>query len=103
MNDAEMEAYVKDEREQLRMRGLPRGGKPLKNRRHELFAQYYVQGKTCKEAYLKAGYSQNPASVKGNAHKLLWKADIMRRIDRLALYQEAVYRREIRLKEQIKC
>lgn len=51
----------------------------LQNRRHELFAQGLVEGKTADQAYADAGYAQNRC----NASRLRTNENIIRRIEEL--------------------
>ena len=80
---AEVDAIVQ-QRRMARPPPLPPVGEPLQNPRHELFVQCLLgDHMSYKEAYLAAGYSDNPASVKGNAHKLRWHPDIAERIQQI--------------------
>lgn len=54
-------------------------GEPLKNARHEKFAQGLVEGKTPSEAYIEAGYTPNA----GNASRLKGDEKVKARVEAL--------------------
>ena len=56
---------------------------PLRNARHEAVAHAFVQGMTCREAGLAAGYRDGPG-LKGNISRLCAKPDMRERIAELA-------------------
>ena len=56
---------------------------PLRNPRHEAVAHACVQGMTCREAGLAAGYKDGPG-LKGNISRLCMKPDMRERIAELA-------------------
>jgi hypothetical protein len=56
---------------------------PLKNARHERFAQELAKGKTQSEAYKDAGYSADGNAAEVNASRLLRKAQVSERVDEL--------------------
>jgi hypothetical protein len=56
---------------------------PLKNARHERFAQELAKGKSQSEAYKSAGYSADGNSAEVNAARLLRNAKVSARVEEL--------------------
>lgn len=68
---------------------------PLKNTRHECFAQAMAQGKTATDAYVIAGFKPDD----GNASKLAAKPDVQARIQEIT--GKAALRAEVTLESLI--
>ena len=90
----EMEALMPPRRE-TPVLPLPEIDPPLKNARHEIYIQQVLAGKTLKEAYLAAGYSRDPSSIKGNAGKLRHRPDIAKRIESIQQYEAVAISRDL--------
>lgn len=56
---------------------------PLKNARHEKFAQNLAQGQTQTEAYLNAGYEATPDAAKAHASRLVTNGNVAARVAEL--------------------
>src|SRR4051794_3253803 len=69
---------------------------PLRNQRHERFAQALAQGKTASEAYVLAGYKAND----GNASRLKGNERILARVQEIA--GRAAERAEVSLERTLR-
>ena len=62
------------------MNNLPSMTIPLKNARHESFAQLIATGKNATQAYKKSGYTAKGHGAIANASRLLTNADVLSRV-----------------------